>query len=142
MRLNRVVRSCGGSLGLACCARLAVADLPTFKVPVARDLSQYRQQFPTHLTRHGPPPAVWQDDRPLVIPRGQTDHLRLGVTRHWLNSSAVIRWTFRVSPSNLCAALAGLSLPAKQTRPTRPAYLGYWKSPRSRRSSSRRAKSR
>ena len=51
-------------------APIAVAEPPVSKPPVARDLSQYREQFPTHLTRQGPPPAVWRDARPLAVPPG------------------------------------------------------------------------
>ncbi len=47
----------------------AVADPPR-QPPVARDLAAYRAQYPTHLTRHGPPPAVWQDQTPTAVPAG------------------------------------------------------------------------
>ena len=38
--------------------------------PLARDLSEYRAKYPTKLTRHGPPPEIWQDPTPLKRPPG------------------------------------------------------------------------
>jgi dienelactone hydrolase len=35
---------------------------------IARDLPSYRAAHPTHLTRHGPPPEMWQDPTPLNRP--------------------------------------------------------------------------
>jgi dipeptidyl aminopeptidase/acylaminoacyl peptidase len=46
------------------------ANEPTSNGPVARDLAEYRAKYPTTLTRHGPPPKVWQDPTPLKLPDG------------------------------------------------------------------------
>jgi dienelactone hydrolase len=40
------------------------------KGAIARDLPSYRAEHPTHLTRHGPPPSMWQDPTPLQLPPG------------------------------------------------------------------------
>jgi dipeptidyl aminopeptidase/acylaminoacyl peptidase len=51
--------------GVVCAtAKAQVAYQP----PKARDLAGYRKENPTVLTRHGPPPAIWQSSRPLHKP--------------------------------------------------------------------------
>ena len=47
-----------------------IACLAPAQSVVPSDLAQYRQQYPTKLTTHGPPPAAWQDNTPLKLPPG------------------------------------------------------------------------
>ncbi len=64
------------------------ANRPGSNAPVARDMAEYRAKYPTSLTRHGPPPEVWQDPTPLKLPNGvheityESGKLKL---KAWLN---------------------------------------------------------
>jgi dipeptidyl aminopeptidase/acylaminoacyl peptidase len=86
--MNRLVLSIAffAAVTMVCVVNAQTPASPS--APVARDLQEYRSAHPTHLTRHGPPPAAWQDPTPLTLPAGvkevsyESDGLKL---KAWLS---------------------------------------------------------